>query len=190
MNKQPRLTYIDKGQDTIAPGANLGFYEEFQDLHSLAETIGGTDGKTIYVHAIELHIRVYSGDGDSTFVITPVVVQTAGNLVDTANLAARSVHELLNGACDDVLGYQVLGPSSVARKIPDDATNAYHWGVEITRQVPGNLLQILNKEVETERLQSLHVGLVGVPQTGTSNLLVEYFLLLHYTERRKKVQLR
>jgi hypothetical protein len=188
--KQPTLTHIVVHAESVTPGANLGFVEVVDNMHSTLEALGGTDGKSPYVKSITFHVRAYSGSGDSTFILIPVVVQTAGTFVDTANLTARQIHELLNSACDDVLGYQVLGVPHVARKVPDDAINAYHWGCEFAVRIPGNLLNVLNKELETERLQDLYFALVGVPNSGANDLYIETWYTFEYIERRKTVQLR
>jgi hypothetical protein len=191
-NRQQRLSYFDVGSDTIAPGANLGFYEELINLHTLAESIGSADGKKIRVTHMIVNIRAYMAEADGIFHLTPVVVQTNGNCVDTVNLAARKLHEIIDGAVDDVFGFQVVGPTRSSRRVPMDSADAADlgaFGLEFQIQIPQNLLQVLNKEIETERLQDLHLGFAGI--THANNTISVFFCgRVDYIELKKQIILR
>jgi hypothetical protein len=149
------------------------------------DSLGSDDGQTPKISKIRISVRVALATADTPGIIFPVIVQTAGTWADTIDLAvSKTVTELLADSINDVFGVQVF-QGNVGRMLPDGS-----YGHEFTIEVPGNILQILNKEAETERLQNLHFGLVGLAQTSTDVMNIRMVAEYHYELVRKSVILR
>jgi hypothetical protein len=88
---------------------------------------------------------------------------------------------------DDVFGYDIIVPFRMARKSHYTGSAAY--SLETTFQLPRKILDILNKETETERLQELYLAIVGFG-TNTATVAFVTGMFIEYTEQRKIVVLR
>jgi hypothetical protein len=191
--KQPTQQYLKHLPETITGGgSSLGttFAENLEALHNLIEGILSVDGYKPKVSSIKIHLRMYS---EQVFSIQPIVVQTAGTFSDTVDNANSVVETLLNDAIDDVFGYQRIGNVSTAKRVPtSDASSSSgtELGIQRTVEIPGNILGILNKEVETERLQALYFGFVGIMTANTQNITVESCVEVTYSTISKKIILR
>lgn len=172
--------------DSIVAGAvNSGYGISIQNLHDLIEGIRAADGIHMRVSAIRLTVRAYS---DAYFSMYPAVVQTAGNFTDSVSLTQANASALFDACIDDVMGYDGLFPyMKIARRVPTGATD--DLGVEYSVNLSPKILQILNKEVETERLQNLLFAICGF---GTINKTVALTTTIEvmYIEQRKQVVLR
>jgi hypothetical protein len=172
---------------SITQTSDKGFVELIQDLHAMVETISGTDGVQIKVDSVTIGVRL-DEDSDDSFTVLPVVVQTAGNLTSQTDLASSKISELINSSCDDVFGYYALGNVRISRSHPTIGTNSQK--VETTVQLPQHLVNLLNKETETERLQSLIVALVGKTFQNNVNLEGQCWIVVEYHEFRKNIVIR
>lgn len=190
------LTYIDKiTPESIAPGANGGYAEVIQSLHTIPESLISeqTEGKKCNIKYIRYTIRMSHADTSIPYIgMLPVIVQTAGTFADTVNLTARTVAELLDAAIDDEFGFQKIGNMRISKVINttiNDASQEYLQKLETQFDVPQNVIQLLNKELSTEKLQSLYLGLVGICTSEvTFNLNV--FFEVGYTLEAKGITIR
>lgn len=171
------LRYISIHTATITPGANLGYVEPGVDLSSLLETLAEQDGQKAHIVAINDFIQSKSV---TSHALSPVTVQTAGNFAATGNLADRVIQDLLNQAIDDEFGFQAsnliiskLAPSSQAAGTDVYASNRLF-------KISNLVLNILNKEVSTERLQSIWTGVVGTSTVNQPIYFIEYIEVIYY----------
>jgi len=196
--KQDKL-WIYHNSDSVTPTTDLGFVENLANLHDLLETIRSEDGNQILASKIRISYRLYEPEEALVaqaqgYMVVPVAVQTAGTITDTVNLAIPSnIGTMLNTATDDVFGYQLLKkPADVSRtRAGPGNTGDSLFTVESSVEVPGNLLFILNKETETERLQNIFFCLVGSFAKSTDpGFRVDIFIEIYYQETRKTIQIR
>jgi hypothetical protein len=139
------------------------------------------------VKFIEIDIRARETITGNYFSFLPIVVQTAGTFTSTVDLSAGQVQEHLNSAIDDDFGYQIIGKQSCSKEISDSATGTY---VQRRVVIPQNIIQLLNKEVGTERLQSLYFGIAGVQGATTGSFTMETQELTRYTLKKKGITIR
>lgn len=188
-----RIFSSNFANDTItmgAAGGALAFLDLLVELHSQLESIAGEDGARAYAHGIRLLILMES---ENFFTAVPLAIQTIGTITDTVDLNNSVLDQDLNSAINDVFGYQTLGPMRASRRVPTlDATSASgkEHMVLLTVDIPGNLLLLLNKEVETERLQNLSICIWGIATENNQVITVKGFDWIRYTERRKAIVLR
>ena len=160
MNKNNR-SYLHAEADTVTNvAADKWFTENLLSLSTIMESIAALDGAKAQVKSIRINIRMYSG---SVFGIVPLIVQTAGAFTDNNNIAFSTISSI-DDQIDDIFGFQILREFQMSRRVPTSDptvdtgnTNA----IETTLILPQNIVQILNKESETERLQDLYLGFVG-----------------------------
>jgi hypothetical protein len=118
------------------------------------------------------------------------VVQTAGTWTDNPNNVSRIIAEMLDTDIDDVFGFQKLRGQMVSKRMRTDAGGSGAvQGMEFTLNIPSNLLLLLNKETETERLQNLYLGCVGLGDVGDV-VGFRVFDEIEYTEQRKNITIR
>lgn len=186
---QTQLVNWTNASDTVSVGANGGWSDTMLNLFTELETLSGADGLKPKVSMIRLHFRIYGTLNETdVFCAVPCIVQTNGTWTDTTNLTGRGVQTLLDSSVDDVFGYHA-GTFHLSRKMPAVAATGHATGMEFSMTLPRHLLNILNKETETERLQALHVGVVG---SGTANTTLQLHLYaeLHYVLERVRTLLR
>jgi hypothetical protein len=186
-NKRNLKCHIDHTTDSIAdPGANGGFTELVRNtaLQNIIESIRSEDGIHMDVKTMTFNLRIYS---EEPFLVVPVLIQTAGTVTETDDQTASVIGELIAATCDDVFGYDRLGPAKSARRVPTADNDDY--GLEISIPLPNYALQILNKETETERLQNLYIAICGKGTNAFAiNLIVD--TITEYREQRKTLILR
>jgi hypothetical protein len=181
-NNKP-YTYIKNiDQVAVSNSTARGFAISIANLHSIIENISGGDGNQIVVKSVSLSVRIY--DDDSYFIV-PVFVQTVGTFSTTADITDSTISLMLDNAVDDVFGTWV-GPVRTARRKGGND----NYLVEFDQKLPQHLVNLLNKETETERLQNLSFGLVGKTYTTTGALSGRVGISVTYTVRRKDVVIR
>jgi hypothetical protein len=177
--------------DSIIVGANGGFVENLfeSSMQASVASLASVDGNKIKISSYRIRIQLF-GEGLAPFSCQPFIVQTAGNFTDQVNLAERKASDLLAHAVDDVFGYDLLGNTRFSKVMPSGAGTvaATLFGVETTITLPAKILQILNKESESERLQDLYMGILGVSANGTLNTRV--YQEIQFIEERQKIVIR
>jgi hypothetical protein len=189
-NRQQRKVYVHiPANETISLTSDNGFARSVGSLHDIIEGIRSGDGLHMLCKQILFHVRI---DSVLPYWVLPVVVQTAGTFTDSVNLASHVIAELLDSAIDDVFGYQRLSPTGkVGRRSPvDDGSSEPTYCVEFTITLPANVLQTLNKETETERLQDLILGLVGFSNSTSQQINAKLYVEVHYIEKQRNIVLR
>lgn len=187
--KQQKRKHFAFYLDTI--DGSTAYYsgaEEIANLHTLMEAINSGDGSKIKITQMKIHLRVYS---DEPFAIAPLIVQSAGTFSEVKDVADNIVDIVLDAAVDDMYGSQMLGPTSVARRTPvNDPTSSPQtmtFAIEVTRLLPGNLLNIINKELETERLQSMRLGYFAKQGPAASMISVYTIIETDFVTVRKGI---
>jgi hypothetical protein len=180
------LRHISIHTVTITPGVNLGFAEPGIDLSALAETLAEQDGQKARILEVVDHIQTKSV---GSHMLAPCFVQTAGNFAAVTNSADRLVQDLINSAVDDEFGVQVE-PTMVSILAPSSqAAGTDVYSTDRTLRANQNVLNILNKEVSTEKLQSIWTGTSGVSTVNQPIYWIE-FLTVIYVLTAKNIVLR
>lgn len=178
---------------TIIQSTDSGFVENMNSLYSILETlISTTDGIKPHVKRIRFFIRAHVSTSDAPFLGQLVVVQTNGTFTDSVNLSGREISTILDSAIDDDFGFQFIGEPkvSVVKNVSDDGGLELHYLYEVQVDIPQNLINLLNKETHTERLQDLYMALVGVTSGTSDVILLKHFYIVDYVETRKSITIR
>lgn len=186
----PKRHYIQiPDSNSITCSSNYGFFENIEDLTALLESIASDDAKKVKVSRIRCTLRIYSTTVEENFSILPVIVQTNGTLADGVNLGSNNVSDFIDTQCNDEFGFQEIGNMRVAKHMPD-ATTAHLWVVETAFDIPKNIINILNKEHQTERLQSLILAFLGKGQSTSFTLEAISHLEVFYDFTAKGIIIR
>lgn len=188
--KKVHFHYITK--KTITQTTGQGFCENIQDLHALLDALGSSDGQKPRVTKIRVFLRAFTTTDQNPLTAVPIVVQTAGTFTDDVDIAPDDISVMLATVIDDIYGIQIIGQPkcSTLKNISDDTGVEAHYIWETSFDIPRNLLNILNKETETERLQNLILGLVGIQTSTTGVYVLTAHAVVHYTEVRKGITIR
>lgn len=174
-----------------AGGAAMFFVRKINDLYTIIESIISGDGQKLKISKILSHVRAKSAD---IFGIGAAIVQTAGTISDTVDIASPSILDsLLDGVIDDVYGYQIVTPFGVSRSVPGDdptANTTQHQAREFSVRIPGNIIQLLNKELETERLQNLYLVFYGTSTVNNQVVNIQTVNEIDFTGIRKTITIR
>jgi hypothetical protein len=122
--------------------------------------------------------------GLSIFTAQPILVQTAGTFTDTVDINDYNLDAVLDAAVNDVFGYQPLSQPKIGKLVP--AGDIALYGLYFTIQMPQHLIQIINKSVETERLQEFYIGLIG-SASGTDSYSYDCYMEVEYVASRKTI---
>jgi hypothetical protein len=146
-----------------AAGAGEAFVEKLNNLYDVLEGILALDGAKPRVSMIRLTVQAKS---ESFFALLPVIIQTAGTITDTVDIDVDQIEDKsINPCIDDVFGYKNLSNFfKTSRRAPSEdstAATGLEYVCQFSTMIPGNFIQILNKETETERLQDLYQVLYG-----------------------------
>jgi hypothetical protein len=97
---------------------------------------------------------------------------------------------MVDAACDDVFGYTLIDDSRTSRRLRGPYDGASVKGGEFRINIPQHLVQLLNKETETERLQDLYLAIVGIMNTAGDSVHIDAFWTIRFHEERKTVTVR
>jgi hypothetical protein len=188
-NRSALKTAVVQVADSITPTAlDRKHVEVLANLHEGIEGLRSEDGTRCLVQAVEVDIQMRAVSY-IPYKIFPVLIQTAGTPADLIDQATGYLSVALDVATDDVFGFECIPNRKgfLSRPIPggDDVVS----GITAQFVLPIHAIQILNKEVETERLQNLWLGLVQVGGAPVEHIL-NAFLTYTYTETRKGLLLR
>jgi hypothetical protein len=157
----------------------------------VGELLTGADGQKAKILAVNVTHRCYS---EENFAIMPLIIQTAGTITDSVAIAQPTQDVGLDSAIDDVFGYQPLSKFlRTSRRVPTrdaQAAAGTEHALQFAYTIPGNILQILNKELETERLQDLYVVLHGFHFANSQTINIHTNIELLFVNIRKNVNLR
>lgn len=169
---------------TFTAGDRMGS-DSIVDLHTNLEALRAEDGGQVKVLSIRTTYTCYGDAAGDSFAILPIVVQTAGTWTDNVDVNTRRVSEVLADAIDDVFGYQSLAPNCAAGRYLASGV----FVARISTPVPQNILQILNRELESEKLQSLYTGLV-IASHDVTVVTIKAVTEIKYIETRKQIIMR
>lgn len=193
-NNNLRLFIFKITPDTIVPGANLGFGDELVDLTDIPENFLGSDTNHPIIKGMKVYTRINSTNETNPkhFSVWPCIVQTAGTFTDTVNSAEREVASIVNGCVDDEFGLLPCGGNRMSKlkNMSDDSGLNFTTCIETQFDIPRNIINLLNKEVNTERLQKLKLALVGVAESATQTLFVSVHIAITYISRMKGITIR
>lgn len=188
------IRFIAKTADSIseAAGIYIGIKKLTNDsnLSTTLDSLPDADGKRAIVKSYKILVQLYSY---GAFNVTPAVVQTAGTL--TEGLAASNlskINELLDDRIDDDLGYQIL--SQTRQGIPvmsvwNGASFFYHYRCSLIIDIPKKIINLLNKESQTERLQEL-LCVLCVQLTASQTLYIQKTEVIEFIETAKTITIR
>lgn len=165
-NKNQNRSYINITSDSIAMGADIGYVENLfeSSLQTVVASLTESDGDRCKISSFRVRVSMTCDGGNDIFCLQPVVIQTAGTFTDSVAQPGREVSKLIAAAISDVFGYDLLGNLRFSKVMPtgDGTQAALVTIIETTFNLPPKILNILNKESESERLQDLFVGIVGL----------------------------
>lgn len=188
MNRNVKRSFRYITQKTITCASDKAFVYIVEDLTTILEGLS-TDGVKPIVKKIRFLMHAYSTTATNHPVICYGIVQTAGTITDTVNLNEENAISTNLASCiDDEFGFQLVNQPKGSKLAPNDG--ATHT-MEIIQNldVPQNVINLLNKEVNTERLQGLNLVAYGVQlQTGTTVLRPTMYI--EWIERSKGITIR
>lgn len=195
MQNQKKSYLGNVAQDTITmTAADRRFAENIVDLSALMETIASNDGQMPHVNKMKfwIDILVQPSSGVQHAIARPCVVQTAGTFTDVVDRADFNVQSILAAAIDDEYGFQWIQDSKISRLVTmtDDTGVEYHKHMRFTIDLPKNIINLLNREVSTERLQELKLALVGACISANAVLTVNTFYWVDYVSKNKGITIR
>lgn len=192
MNAQNKVKFVYVTKKTITQTSNQGFVENIQDLSVITDGLVGDDGQRALVKKLRAHIRVYTTINQNPYTMVPIIVQTAGTFTDTVDLAEGDISVMLDSAIDDDFGFLLITEPKCAtsKNTPEDGGPFGYYIWEMSFDIPKNILALLNKETQTERLQSLILGIAGMQTSTAGVLIMTTHLVVHYKEIRKGITIR
>lgn len=188
--KQKYLKYVVQTYDSMQFSGLNNWSEFLNDLHSIIGTLNGSvDGQELTIKKILIHFRIKADDIET---VLPVLVQTAGTWSDTQGIISGIDQEILDQSIDASFGYYPLSKNvKVLRQAPGDTTGIAEAHIsEFTCEVPQHIVQLLNKEAETTRDQTISYGLVGWDGTTDLFLYVTSIVEIDFVKVRKGITIR
>jgi hypothetical protein len=161
MNKKT-ITRIILINDSVAVGANKNAFEVMESMTNTLENLS-SDGQQVKLKNLSYHVCIHGPFGAVTaippsFVIQPVVVQSSsGSVADAVSIAEGNIATIINNGVSDEFGFQKLGNLRTSKPKTGGAgggSDVFHYIKTIFR-IPGNIIALLNKQINTERLQDL-----------------------------------
>lgn len=174
------------------PGANLNIIGNLVDIFDDINTgLLSGDGVSVVIDEITIKLHLTQIASNETFVIIPFIAQTAGTLTTTSGLANDQITEVIDGVCDDEFGLELLHNDFIMSRVGerDFDSDTHHQVLSYSTKVPKRLLNLINKEQQTERLQNIYFGLHLVAHQNVSiagNIWRQY----KYRERIKGITIR
>lgn len=179
------------------------FAKSLMNLSQVVDSFS-EDGQKTIVSNLNCHWEIHHGSGSLVegcpVGITFGVLQTAG-LVSSTPKQTTTMHEnaVLGQLTDDVFGYQRINNPKYTSifwrlDVGDGQGDNYHYfKANGNFNIPRNVLALLNKESETERLQDLYLVVVvntvrDINSTISGNLRCN--MTADYTLKRQTIKVR
>lgn len=189
----PSKMAIETVQDTITyTAADRKGVTMICNLQTVLEQYR-SDGQNLILKEVKWTFQAAVPDAGIPFIgILPMVVQTAGNITDLVDATGDEVNSLLAAQIDDVFGSAKLSGwqwSRVKAAVFDDPDVIYIAELVGTVSLPQQALQILSKEVSSERLQNLFLVAVHYGSAAMS-IQLNSTIQMEFVETRKALVLR
>lgn len=191
--KDSKIRWLEKlTSDTVTCATAPGFFELFEGLTDKIETDLISEGRAVKISRWRYFLRLVFTTDNEPGIVQPVIVQTAGNLADTVNLSSHSVVDIVDAACDDEFGIQMIAEPKVAtlKNVSIDSGIKRYYILEMQFDVPQNIIQLLNKEQQSELTQKLYIGLAGLFSANVATLTLEGFEFIDYIIMQKGITIR
>jgi hypothetical protein len=176
---------------TLASG-NYFSHQLGATLTAIAEGINN-EGMKALIKNIKVYLVAKCTTEDEFFFIQPLVVQTAGTFTDTDDQTIQdSISEQLDPCIDDEFGYQKIGNLRRAKLLKSGtaADVSSRYKIESQFDIPRNVVNLLNKEQSTERLQNLILGITGGCINTTATIEVITLYDISYSIMKKGITIR
>ena len=194
------MTTIQKYIDEAAGDFNLTSDKMFVvrpfSMTDVAEGLV-TDGSKAVIRKFDITVLLdwKQTDGRSSIQLALYAVQTAGVITNTYNITAQHVAPAVNAVCSDEFGLKKLTEFKLGRVdgiwYDTNTNNEYlHHSIRHTVTVPQNLIALLNKESQSERLQNLQFVLIGRADPGWNDVRYIATLNVDYTVKQKGITIR
>jgi hypothetical protein len=188
----------------------------FFDLDELTSSAPSTGGKYFSHNALGLTdavdylstLHLVTGNGGSarvsnftidmyihckrSFNLFPVIVQTAGTWTSNYNRSEQTIEELLAATINDIFGYSLLRkhvkycrPAVPLEGSTGDPPRV--WQASIHIPLPQHIVSLINKNNETEALQSLWFGLLGEVEDYDEEMYFNISFYIEYTFQRRNI---
>jgi hypothetical protein len=179
--KKNNISRIMLIQDSVAIGGNLNAFEVLESISNTIESDLSSDGQQVKLKSLVYHIQLHGAIGlysaaSKFFCIQPLIVQSSqGSVADIINLVEGNLSTIIDSGVADEFGYLKLGNLRTSKQLPYDATMIPRIKTRI--QVPQHIIDLLNKQSNSERLQDLFSAFTvhtGVDQTIYYTAYAEY----------------
>jgi hypothetical protein len=189
--KSKTKVYHNIVASSISPSGSMGIFENYLDLSALMETLV-SNGRKPVVSNILIKLQMHqdlSLTSGGIFSTLPIIVQTAGTLTSYANLATYTISQKLDSSTNDEFGFQRIGNHRVSKFVPSSTSGNRTNVLQTQFEIPRNIVNLLNKEVSTERLQTLYLGLTGQTSNGAT-IYYNGIIEVTYIEAAKGITIR
>jgi hypothetical protein len=174
--------------DALSSGVSKYLLVRVLDLTGEVENLG-VDGMSAKVKKFVIPWAFHCPD--AFFNGSLVWVQTAGTITQAGNIGYEEIDQIIAAQCDDEFGFEIARNIS-ARFIPhnDFDANIMYYGVSGQTVVPQRILNLLNKETQTERSQSTFLCFVLQTSQASKNLYYRMGSVIDYTLTAKNISIR
>jgi hypothetical protein len=157
------------------------------NLHTQCEALLTLDGQKPKVSRISCRLFAHS---DYSFNVRAFLVQTAGTIIEDDAITQTEVSEIIDAMCDEPFGFRELGENQYTKRIPsNDSTSSQGKENGLTRliEIPQDIIQLVNKEIETVRLQDIQILLIG--SSTADSQVIDFFdsITIYYTSVAKGI---
>lgn len=164
-------------------------------LHAVAESLCVGDAERINITDLRVNVRLFSYTNDPTkgpFSAFVVLAQSAGTPSFGAHNTQSELAVMIDQMFDDEVGYNIIFEPKFARRLARfwDGTNGLLEHVcEFDCQLSKKHLRLLNREIQTERLQDLYL-LVIVRGDNTIDIYKSESITIKYSHVAKELTIR
>jgi hypothetical protein len=190
--------HLDLGQGSLTTGASGQRSGAIRlsdaDLHALIEGIVGEDADRAFVKSIEVEVDMYHmGPAVVQFAAALALVQSAGSMSYGPFATVNIIDDLVDDMSDDSIGFRLFQLPHMSRFVLGWYTTAdvylTKWTCKI--QIPKDIINLLNKEVETERLQPVYLVVLLPEVNGDSKAVyATWSIKVEYVEQSKGITIR
>lgn len=188
------LMIVNSDQVTVTVSSGLHNCTEYflgQSLQALMESACADEGDIAMALDVTIPITLWS---HRYFTFTTLLVQTAAAISSgSTDSSLVKLEEILDPGIDDVFGYRILGyprGSPMFMEIWNGTSFVQLYKTSLVIKLSKNILKIINKTSETERLQSLYLLLYLRGTTNGQEIFYNYSSIIKYRQERKGISIR
>lgn len=186
------IVYQGAVEEMFTSVADRSFCREILNLSTLMEGMVG-DGELVKLKLAKFTSQIIAYGTDLKDLVLSasffLVQYSPGSLSEISNSDNGIIDNIIDDACSDEFGHQSITPTKLLL-YDEPASTTFHFSNIWNFELPQPILRILEKEMSTEREQSLSLVCIGFAKDAITDIKINTSIRVEMTKTIKPISIR